>query len=276
MPDPTITDHHLDLPAGRMRYVDVGEGPPVVFVHGNPASSAEFGPAIAELSARHRCIAVDHIGFGASDKPASWDYLPSSHATNLATLLDSLDLHDVTMVVGDWGGPIGLSWVLANPERVRRVVITNTWLWPVNRSLYYQGFSRFMGGPIGRFLTSRFNFFARQVTKRAWGDRTPLTPEIYAQFTDVHTEPSQRKGMWVFPREIIGSTAWLTELWEQRRVLDGIDLRLLWGMTDIAFRADVLDQWCSEFPHASVERLDGVGHFVALEATDRLVATVDA
>lgn len=257
--------------AGEISYVDEGTGPPIVFVHGNPSSSMEYLPAIRELSAARRCIAPDHIGFGQSDKPADWDYLPSSHAENLAALLDSLDLQEVTMVVGDWGGPIGLSWALANPDRVTSLVITNTWLWPVDRSLYYQAFSKMMGGPLGRFLTRRFNLFARQVTKRAWGDATPLTPKVYREFTGVHRNPGERKGMWVFPKQIIGASDWLGSLWERRELLREMDMTLLWGMKDIAFRPDVLDVWIEEFPHATVHRLDCVGHFPALEATDRFV-----
>ncbi len=110
----------------------------------------------------------------------------------------------VTMVVGDWGGPIGLAWARANPDRLRAPVITNTWLWPVNRSLCNQGFSKVMGGPIGRHLTRRHDFFAGQVVKAAWGKATPLTSELHAEFTSVHRTPGDRKGMWVFPQQIVG------------------------------------------------------------------------
>jgi len=262
--------------AGTMAFIDTGadlDGT-VVFVHGNPASSAEFVPAIQQLESRHRCVAPDHLGFGDSDKPTGWDYLPASHAANLAALLDQLDLTNVTLVVGDWGGPIGLSWAINNPSRVNRVIIANTWMWPVNRSLYYQGFSKAMGGPIGRFMIKNHNLFAHQVVKSAWGTRTPLTAELHALFTDVHPVKAERKGMWVFPAEIIGSTKWLGELWAKRAVLRDFDVTLLWGMKDIAFRPDVLDRWIDELPHATVRRLDDVGHFVALEATDALVAAI--
>jgi haloalkane dehalogenase len=268
----------FDVEAGSMAYIDTGAGPAgtVVFVHGNPASSAEFVPAIEQLADTHRCVAVDHIGFGGSDKPHDWDYLPISHAANLTAVLGSLDLHDVTMVVGDWGGPIGCSWALDHPDRVGRLVITNTWLWPVNRSWYYQGFSKAMGGPVGRYMIRNHNAFAKSVVKRAWGTRTPLTPELHRVFTDVHPNKDERKGMWVFPGEIVGSTEWLRTLWSRRETLHEFDISLLWGMKDIAFRADVLDRWIQEFPDADVTRLDDVGHFVALEAPDALTRTIRA
>ncbi len=273
----TLAKKNFDVPAGAMSYLDVGPSDPVatvVFVHGNPASSAEFVPAINQLVGDYRCVAVDHIGFGDSDKPTGWDYRPASHAANLAALLDHLDLDRVTMVVGDWGGPIGLSWALANPDRVDRLIITNTWLWPVNRSLYYQGFSKVMGGPLGRYLIRNHNVFARNVVKSAWGTATPLTDEVHRLFTEVHPVKTERKGMWVFPAEIVGSTEWLGSLWDQRDTLRGFDVTLLWGMKDVAFRPDVLAKWHQEFPHAEVKELDDVGHFVALEATDQLVAAI--
>lgn len=254
-----------------MVYTDSGDGPPIVFVHGNPSSGAEFDAVVSALGSSYRCIAPDLIGFGDSDKPTEWSYLPDEHAQLVASLLDELDLQDVTMVVGDWGGPIGLSWCLNNPERVRRLVITNTWLWSVRASLYYRGFSGFMGGPIGRYLIKNHNIFATQVVKQAWGTRSELTPELHATFTSVHPDKETRKGMWVFPKQIIGSSDWLAQLWSRREVLADIDMTLLWGMTDIAFREDVLDTWIDAFPHAAVHRLEDCGHFIALEATDALV-----
>ncbi len=274
----------FSVPAGELRYLDTGAldtgevERTVVFVHGNPASSLEFAPAIEQLRDRYRCIAPDHLGFGASDRPTDWDYLPTSHAANLALLLDHLDLTRVALVVGDWGGPIGLSWALANPDRVERLVITNTWLWPVNRSPYYQGFSKFMGGPIGKMLIRHRNFFARNVVRSAWGTRTPLTDELHQQFTDQHPDKAERKGMWVFPREITtkGTSAWLASLWQQRDRFNPMSIEVLWGMKDVAFRTDVLEHWVDAFPHAHTTRLDDVGHFVALEAPDQLVKAITA
>jgi haloalkane dehalogenase len=100
-----------------------------VFVYGNPTWSFQFRTPIRELSPTHRCLAPDHLGFGLSDKPTGWSYLPADHAANFARLMERLDLRDVTLVVGDWGGPIGLSWALDHPDRVRHLVVTNTWLW---------------------------------------------------------------------------------------------------------------------------------------------------
>ncbi len=157
--DYPFASHAFDVPAGRMHYVDEGAGKPVVFVHGNPSWSWQFRNVINALRGSHRCVAADHLGFGLSDKPASFSYRPEDHAKNLALLLDSLDLKDVTLVVNDWGGPTGLAWALDHPERVSNLLITNTWMWSVRDDWYYQAFSGFMGGAVGRALIRRRNFF---------------------------------------------------------------------------------------------------------------------
>ena len=258
--------HAFETPAGRMHYVDEGEGRPVVFVHGNPTWSFLYRRPILDLRGSHRCVAPDHLGFGLSDKPRDWSYLPEDHARNFASLMDALYLRDVTLVVGDWGGPIGLSWAVDNPDRVSRLAITNTWCWPVHRDLHYVGFSAFMGGPIGRSLVRRRNFFATGVMKKAFGDPARLTPEIHAQYLAPLADPAEREGTWIFPRRIVRSRAWLEGLAEGLpRLADHIEVRLLWGMRDIAFREKELRRWESIFPRATTRRFDDGGHFLPEE-----------
>ena len=263
------------VPAGTMSYVDEGEGEPIVMVHGNPYWSFEYRGLIRHFAATNRCIAADHIGFGLSDKPADWDYLPESHARNLELLLESLDLHDITVVVNDWGGPIGLSYALSHPERVSRVVITNTWCWPVDDDWYYRAFSGFMGGPLGRFLIRRYNFFARAVVRAVFGDKRKLTPELRRHFTAPLATPEERKGSWVFPGQIVGASGWLEELWSRRERLRGKVHLLAWGMKDMAFREKELRRWAEAFPEAHVARFAGAGHFVAEEAAHELAREME-
>jgi haloalkane dehalogenase len=252
-------------PHGSIHYIDEGEGEPVIFIHGNPSWSFLFRNVIKGLSGTSRCIAPDHLGFGLSDKPVDWSYLPEDHAANLELFLESLDLKDMTLVVGDWGGPIGLSYAIRHPRRVRNIVITNTWLWPVRDDWYYQAFSRFIGGPIGRWLIYRYNFFARTLMPRMFGTRSRLTPEIHRHYLAPLARPEERKGCWVFPGRIIGSSDWLQSLWEQRDVLGDKQILIAWGMKDIGFRKKELATWIRAFPRARVVRYEDCGHFVAEE-----------
>ncbi len=259
------------LPMGRMSYVDEGEGESLVLVHGNPSWSFEFRALIKHVSATRRCIAPDHIGFGLSDKPADWDYLPRQHAENLEQLLASLDLRDITLVVGDWGGPIGLSYAIRHPEMIKHIVVTNTWLWSVNDDWYYRAFSGLVGGPIGRRLIHRYNVFARTILKATFGDKSKLTPEIHRHFIQPLARPEERKGSWVFPRQIIAASDWLADLWAQRDRLKGKIKLIAWGMKDIAFREKELNHWAQHFPSARVVRYADAGHFLAEEKSAELI-----
>jgi haloalkane dehalogenase len=255
--------HFYQTPVGRMHYLDEGSGDPIVFVHGNPSWSYQYRNVIKVLSRDRRCIAPDLIGFGLSDKPFDWSYLPEDQARILDGFLGSLDLHDITIVVGDWGGPIGLSYAIHHPERIRNIVITNTWLWSVKNDWYYQAFSKFVGGPIGRFLIRKRNFFARDIVKAAFGDKKKLTKGIHSHYLSPLADPKDRKGSWVFPKEIIGSSEWLKSLWDRIGVLKDKNVLIAWGMKDIAFREKELNRWIQTFPEAKVVRYPDAGHYVA-------------
>ena len=269
-----FASHFFEVDAGRMHYVDEGTGRPILMVHGNPTWSFLYRHLIRRFSGTHRCVAPDHIGFGLSDKPGDWSYRPREHARNLAALVDALGLDDITVVVQDWGGPTGLSYCIEHPEKVSGLVVLNTWMWPVDDDWYYRAFSGFVGGPLGRFLIRRFNFFARVVMPGAYGDRRLLTPRIHAQYLGPLGSPRERTGSAVFPREIIASTPWLRSLWERRESLSGKPALIAWGMKDIAFREKELDTWIEALPGASVLRLPKAGHFVQEEAREELCDAV--
>ncbi len=170
-----FTSHFIDVPAGRMHYVDEGQSNhAIVMVHGNPTWSFAYRHLIKELSGNYRCIAPDHLGFGLSDKPSGFDYFPESHAENLKYLLNQLNLESITLVVQDWGGPTGLSYALQYPEKVKSIVIMNTWFWPVEGNKHFERFSGMMGSSFGKFLITRLNLFAKVVMKQAYGDKSKL------------------------------------------------------------------------------------------------------
>jgi haloalkane dehalogenase len=112
----------------RLARVEAGEGPPVVLLHGEPAWSFVYRKVMPPLvDAGHRCIALDHAGFGRSDKPLdpAWHDL-QTHVALTGGLLEQLDLRDACLIVHDWGGPIGLSCALEHPDRISRIVVLDT------------------------------------------------------------------------------------------------------------------------------------------------------
>jgi len=146
----------------------------------------------------------------------------------------------------------------------------NPWMWPVDHDWYYIAFSKFTGGMIGRFLIKHYNFFARVIMRQSYGDKTKLTARIHKHYLEPLQNPQERKGCWVLPREILGSTAWLENLWARKSQIDDVPKLIVWGMKDIAFRENELKVWANAFPEAEVVKLENVGHYVQEEGADRL------
>jgi haloalkane dehalogenase len=265
----------LRTPAGRMVYTDVGAGPPIVFLHGNPTSARLYRFLIRTLAGEYRCIAPDYLGFGRSAAPPSFSYRPPAHATLVEVLLRHLDLSDLTLVLHDWGGPIGLSYALRYPDRVRRLVLLNTWAWPLTHRPLLQGAARLIGTPAGRFAVERLNAFARAVmplTVGRGGLRGRPWRRAYAGALD--TRP-RRRACWTFARSLRTETDWLRALWTRRSRLSDRPALLCWGMADPAFGTrDALARWQSLFCAPTLHRWPGVGHYVPEELGSALAPYV--
>jgi haloalkane dehalogenase len=130
LPDFPFEPHYRQLDGLRLAHIDEGAGDPVVFVHGEPTWSFLWRKVIPPVrDAGYRCIAPDLAGFGRSDKPMELEwYSYDKHTELTAALLEELDLHDATVVVHDWGGPIGLRLAVEHPDRISKLVIMDTGL----------------------------------------------------------------------------------------------------------------------------------------------------
>ncbi len=266
----------LATPHGAMHYVDEGAGDVILFVHGNPTWSFEHRRLIKHLSTRFRCIAVDHIGFGLSDKPADASYLPQFHAENLARFIDALGLKKITFVLHDWGGPIGMSYALDHHDNVARIIAYNSWFWSLKGMKTFEKFSGFVGGPVGRFLCRYFNFFPRVLLPGSVGDKKRLAKSAHRHFIKPFPTPRSRKGTWVFPGAIIGQSVWLESLWVKRAALKDTPLLLLWGLKDVAFTPELLARWEEAFPDHTTLTYPHVGHFAPEELGAAAIAPVDS
>jgi haloalkane dehalogenase len=130
LPDYDFEPRYAEVDGLRLHYLDKGDGDPIVCFHGEPTWSYLYRKMIPPLAAAgHRVIAPDYAGFGRSDKPTdrSW-YTYDRHVELMTALLEQLAVEDATVVVQDWGGPIGLRWATENPDRAGRLVIMNTGL----------------------------------------------------------------------------------------------------------------------------------------------------
>jgi len=130
LPEYPFKPHYVELDGVRMAYVDAGEGDPVVLLHGEPTWSFLWRKVIGPLQeAGHRCLAPDLPGFGRSDKPTDIDwYTYDRHTDAVRAWLEAIGVRNATLVVHDWGGPIGLRVAIEEPERVARMVAMDTGL----------------------------------------------------------------------------------------------------------------------------------------------------
>jgi haloalkane dehalogenase len=266
-----FTAHFLQLPEGRLHYVDEGTGPPVLFVHGTPTWSFEYRHLIRALSATHRCIAPDHLGFGLSQRPPGFDYTPEAHARVLAAFVDQLGLDRFTLVVHDFGGPIGLP--LALDGRAERLVVLNSWMWPFDQDPGLAKKARLAGGKLGRFLYRRLNFSLRVLTPHAYGDRRKLTPAIHRQYLAPFPDADSRERvLWALARALLGSRDFYQGLWQRRARLAEVPALLIWGLGDRALPPALLERWRQALPHAEVETLADAGHWPHEEQPGRVAA----
>jgi pimeloyl-ACP methyl ester carboxylesterase len=107
--------HFCDAPGFRMHYVDEGKGEPIVCLHGEPTWGHLYRRFIPPLSQTHRILVADHMGFGKSETPRDRAYTLKTHVENLTSLIEALDLRDITFVAQDWGGPIAAAYTIRYP-----------------------------------------------------------------------------------------------------------------------------------------------------------------
>lgn len=250
---------------GKMHYVDIGAGPVILMVHGTPTWSFLYRRLITALSNDYRVVAPDHLGFGLSDKPTDAPYTPADHARRLAALISELGLSDLTLMVHDFGGPIGLAHALEQPDNVARLVLFNTWLWSVEDNKTAQQASRLFGSPLGKFLYTRLNFSPRFLLKLAYGDKSKLTGDIHRHYTQVFPTAAERMAPWTLARELIGSSDWYDGLWQRRQAIAAKPALLLWGLKDPTFSPDDLTRWQTVFTQVQVQTYPTAGHFVPEE-----------
>jgi haloalkane dehalogenase len=249
---------------GRVHYVDEGNGPAILFCHGNPTWSFLYREIIRRLRDRFRCVAVDYFGFGLSDRPEAYGYTPAEHARVLTQLVDRLGLESLLVMGQDWGGPIGLGVALDAPERVRGLIIGNSWFWPADR-LSLKLFSRAMSSaPLQRAILNR-NFFVERMLPA--GTARHLTPSEMRHYRGVQPTPASRVGVAEFPRQILAAGPWLADVASgAERALAQKPLLLTWGMRDPAFRPAYIARWRATFADHRVVELPQAKHFIQEDA----------
>ena len=264
----------VELEGAAVHYVDEGDGPPLLLLHGNPTWSFLYRDVIAGLRDRHRCIAVDYPGFGLSRAPPGYGYTPAEHARVVEQLIVRLDLTEITMMVQDWGGPIGFAAATRQPGRFAAFVVGNTWAWPTSDPVT-QLFSRLMGGPIGGYLITRRNFFVERIVPFGVR-RRKLSDEVMNAYRGPFPTPDSRHAIHVFPREILASRPFLADVERSLPALRDRPALIVWPTRDVAFRDPERRRWEELFPNHHTVTLDGAGHYIQEDAADEIVAAIRA
>lgn len=208
-----------------------------------------------------------------SERPKNFDYTPEAHAEALAEFVDAVNLRDFTLVVHDFGGPIGLPLCLRFPDRVRALVLLNTWMWSFSDDPEMQKRARLVEGTFGRLLYRYANASLRLIMPSAYGNRRKLTRQIHRQYLAPFPDPDSRgRVLWSLARSLRGSSAFYDSLWKRRTEILRRPTLVLWGMRDSAFRPHQLARWKKELSHAQVVELPDAGHWPHEEAPETVAA----
>ena len=270
----------LDLGGVAYHYLDEGprDAEPLVFVHGNPTWSFFWRHAILALRERYRCIAVDHVGCGLSDKPARYEYRLARHVENLRELSRALDLSRVTLVAHDWGGPIGLGFASRERERIGRIVLLNTSVFTGSRAPWRIRACRTPG--LGALAVRGFNAFAGMATVMALERRERMTPAVRRGYLAPYDSYAHRIATLRFVQDIPLSPAHpsYAELERIERALPmfaDVPKCLIWGGLDWCFTLEHLEKFRAAWPDAEVHVDERAGHYVIEDARERVLRWIE-
>jgi haloalkane dehalogenase len=263
----------VEIDGHLVHYVDEGTGPVLLMLHGNPTWSFVYRGVITALRDRFRCVAPDYPGFGLSAAAPDYGHRPADHATVIAKLVDHLDLSDITLVVQDWGGPIGFCVAEQRPAAFAGLVVGNSWAWPVNGDPHFEIFSWVMGGPVGQRLIGRFNLFVNAMIP-AGHRRRKLSATEMAHYRQPLATPARRHATAVFPRELVTSRDFLTTIEAGLPAVAHLPALIVWADRDIAFRRTERERWESLLSNHSTVILHGAGHYLQSDAPDEFAAAI--
>jgi haloalkane dehalogenase len=268
LPGYPFEPHYFEQDGLRMHHVDEGGGDPVLLLHGEPTWSYLYRKMIPALAEVGRVVAPDYFGFGRSDKPVDRDwYSYDRHYASIERFAEELDLRELTIVVQDWGGPIGLRLAVTQPDRVARLVIMNTGI----------GAGR---APSDEWL--RFREFVRRVgTELRPGQLVQITcigelaDEVVAAYDAPFPTPESKTGALMFP-ELVPTEPdhpSASKMLEVREALTRWEnpALVLFGDSDPIFSPRVAERFAERIPGAEpAETIAGAGHFLQEDKGEEL------
>lgn len=272
LPGYAFTPNYVEQDGLRMHYLDEGEGPPVLLLHGEPTWSYLYRTIVPELTPTCRAIAPDYLGFGRSDKPLHVeDYSYDLHYGSIRRLVEELDLNGLTVVVQDWGGPIGLRLAVEHPDRVERIVVMNTRVGagsaPSEEWLRFRAFVRRLGRDLvpGRLV--------RLSCVR------PLAEEVEEAYSAPWPVPESKAGVLAFP-ELVPAEPEHPNAEPLRRLQEQVarwekPALVLFSDSDPIFSPRAAERLAALIPGAGpAEIVAGAGHFLQEEKGEEIAERI--
>ena len=273
-----FTSLYFDLNPYKLHYLDEGEGEVLLFLHGNPTWSFYYRNLIQNFQGRYRCIAPDHIGCGFSDKPQDYDYTLSTHIDNLENLVDFLGLKNITLVVHDWGGAIGMGLAVRKPELIKRLVLFNTASFLSTDIPLRIGLCRMP--LLGTILIRYLNLFVRGVLRFGLKRRKRLKKNVRAGYLAPYDTFENRIANLKFVQDIpmeqaVPSYSVIQCIERNLKQFDGYPILIIWGSEDFCFNVKFLNKWREIFPRAEVREVYNAGHLVVEDASDEIIPWIE-
>lgn len=280
-PQYPFTGRYAEIGGFRLHYLDEGAGDPVVMLHGNPTWSFYYRNLAQALRDECRVIAPDHIGCGLSDKPDAgrYPYTLERRVADLEQLLDKIGVREnVTLVLHDWGGMIGMAWAHRRPRRIKRLVVLNTAAFHLPAAKALPWSLRMCRAPvIGALLVRGLNVFSRAAVR--WCVTRPLPAEVRAGYLAPYASWRDRVAVLRFVQDIPlrpGDSGHdlVTEVQDGLHHFRDRPMLVCWGEKDFVFDRHFLDEWRRRFPAAEVHAFPAAGHFVLEDAGEEIIPLV--
>ncbi|WP_369682038.1 alpha/beta fold hydrolase [Malonomonas rubra] len=274
--------HFLPLNQLKYHYLDEGQGNPVVMLHGNPSWSFYYRNLVAELREQYRVIVPDHIGCGLSDKPADslYAFTLKQRVDDLEALLEHLDIKsNITLVVHDWGGMIGMAFATRHPERIARLVILNTAAFHLPQSKPLPTALRICRDTqFGAFLVQGFNLFARGAAVVGC-KRNPMKSDLRKAYCAPYDNWQHRVATLRFVQDIPlveGDPGYdiVSEVQDNLQQFAELPICICWGEKDFVFDMHFLNEWRQRFPQAQVHSFADCGHYILEDAKEDVIPII--
>jgi len=269
--------NYITLGGHKLHYIEEGDGDPVVMLHGNPSWSIYYRDLIQRLSSFHHCLVPDHIGMGYSDKPGDdkYSYTLSQRVKDLEEFLETKGItQNITLIMHDWGGIIGMCFARRHPEAIKKLVILNTAAFHLQERKRFPFFLRFTRTLTGELFLRAFNSFSIGAT-HIGVQRTTMSRELRQAYTSPYNSWKNRIGILRFVQDIpLKKTDpefdLVTDVQNHLHLFHNTPVLITWGMKDKVFDIRYLEKWIEYFPHAQVHRFEDCGHYVLEDARQEI------